>query len=78
MFQWMNFFLVQIVCINFFFDVKALHESFFDSTSLMFGSVYLQEFFLKGELLAGFFFFFFCSCFPLQDCFFWELSPPFP
>ena len=23
-----------------------------------FGSVYLQEFFLKGELLAGFFFFF--------------------
>ena len=56
MFQWMNFFLVQIVCINFFFNVKALHESFFDSTSLMFGSVYLQEFLLKGELLAGFFF----------------------
>ena len=30
---WVNFFfLVQIVCMNFFFDVKALHDFFFDST----------------------------------------------
>ena len=29
----MNFFLVQIVCMNFFFNVKALHDFFFDSTS---------------------------------------------
>ena len=27
------FFLVQIVCMNFFSNVKALHDFFFDSTS---------------------------------------------
>ena len=27
------FFLVQIVCMNFFFDVKVLHDFFFDITS---------------------------------------------
>ena len=32
-FQWINFFLVQIVCMNFFSNVKALHDFFFDSTS---------------------------------------------
>ena len=37
-FQWMNFFsffffLLEITCMNFFFDVKALHDFFFDSTS---------------------------------------------
>ena len=37
-----------------------------------FGSVYLQEFFLKGELLAGFFFF--VAIFLCRN-FFWELSP---
>ena len=45
--------------------MKALHG--FSSTVLLlsyFGSVYLLEFFLKGELLAG--------------IFFWELSPPPP
>ena len=41
-----------------------------------FGSVYLQEFFLKGELLAGIFFV--VGNFPLQELFFWELSPPPP
>ena len=28
-----EFFLVQIVCMNFFFNVKALHDFFSDSTS---------------------------------------------
>ena len=37
-----------------------------------FGSVYLQEFFLKGELLAGFFFF---LQFSFAGILFWELSP---
>ena len=46
---------------NFFFEVKALHYLFFDSTyfNVTLVSVYLQEFLLKGELLAGIFFFFF-------------------
>ena len=49
---------------NFFFDVKALHDFFSTALLLMFGSVDLQEVFLKGELLAG--------------IFFWELSPLLP
>ena len=39
-----------------------------------FGSVYMQEFFLKGELLAGIFFFF-CN-FSLQEFFLGNCHPP--
>ena len=71
----MVFFLVQIVCMIFFFsDVKALHDFF--STALLlsyFDLVYWQEFFLKGELLAGIFFFF-CN-FPLQEFFLGNCHP---
>ena len=32
-FQWVNFFLVQIVCMNFFFQRESSARFFFDSTS---------------------------------------------
>ena len=68
-FQWMIFlfffFFFSANCLHefFFFDVKLKFcTSFVFSTALLlsyFGSVYLQEFFLKGELLAGIFYFLF-------------------
>ena len=84
------FFLVQIACMNFFFffDVEALHDFFFFSTALLlsyFGSVYLQEFFLKGELLARNFFiylllllFFFFLQFSFAGISFWGIATPPP
>ena len=60
------FFLMQIVCMNFFFDVKALHHFFFDSTSF---NTLLQ-------FTCRIFFFFFCN-FPLQEFFLGIVTPPF-
>ena len=61
---------------NFFFDVKALHDFFSTALLFMFGSVYLQEFFLKGELLAGIFVFF--AIFLCRNFFFGNCHPHSP
>ena len=63
-------------CLHEFFFRREGSARFFFSTALLlsyFGSVYLQEFFLKGEVLTRNFFL--CN-FPLKEIFLGIVTPP--